>query len=247
MSNETQVRAVNDEQNGSNSDGGVESESTADNTDALPAWVEEHNVPAERLAASRRREEILFGEHIAWNDGHEDAYDMRPVRGPRAIKYFGCSMFDMRVGIEEVCTLVAEGLLDLTSRQNRSPSVAELLAIAGQAEQYEWITASFGGYIVGPGREDCRVSLTSIAITHEEVPIVDEADRVTEGSGDVMIDHGLSEHIAEGFREDCIEYTRGGKRREPDNMETITLDAETAAKFGHEWSDDKRAVSAWWD
>jgi hypothetical protein len=245
MSN--QVQAVDDGQNGSNSDGGVESESATENTDTLPEWVEEHDVPTERLAASRRREEILFGEHIAWDDNHEDDYDMRPVRGPRAIKRFGCSTFDMRVGIEEVCTLVAEGLLDLSSGQNRSPSVTELLAIAGQAEQYEWITASFGGYVVGPGREDCRVSLTSIAITHEEVSIVDEADRVTEGSGDVMIDHGLSKHIEEGFREGCIEHTRGGEEREPDNLDTITLDAETAAKFGHEWSDDKRAVSAWWD
>jgi hypothetical protein len=201
-------------------------------------------VPAERLAASRRREEILFGEHIAWDDSHEDAYDMRPVRGPRAIKRFGCSTFDMRVGIEEVCELVAEGLLDLTSGQNRGPSVAELLAIAGQAEGYEWITASFGGYVVGPGREDCRVSLTSIAITHEEVPLVQGEDEDGEAFRG-WYDGGLSEHIEEGFREGCIEHTAGD--REPDNLDTITLDAETAAKFGHEWSDDKRAVSAWWD
>lgn len=97
------------------------------------------NTTLKDLKADKRREEIVFGREVDWEE--VDGEIMR---------------FE-ELSVEDAKTLVKEGYMDPDGTQNYSPPMKEIIAFM---ERYPEVTAH--GYMIAPGRHDARVTLEGV-------------------------------------------------------------------------------------
>lgn len=97
------------------------------------------------------RERMIFGE--------EYKLENYGSRGTFTRRFKG-----MPIGTAEA--LIAQGFLDPEETQNDSPTVRELIDFA---KDHLDANFKFHGYVVGPEREDCRVSFEGIESNSDEI------------------------------------------------------------------------------
>lgn len=97
------------------------------------------------------REHMIFGE-----DYKPENYG---IRGSLIRRFKGMSIVTAEA-------LIAQGFLDPKETQNDSPTVREFIDFAKEHLDADF---KFHGYVVGPEREDCRVSFDGIESSKDEI------------------------------------------------------------------------------
>lgn len=97
------------------------------------------------------REHMIFGE-----DYKPENYG---PRGSTVRRFKG-------MGIVAAEALITQGFLDPEERQNDSPTVREFIDFA---KDHLDANFRFHGYVVGPEREDCRVSIEGIQSGYDDI------------------------------------------------------------------------------
>jgi len=114
----------------------------------------------QQLLTDRSREQAVFGQQIPW----DDADHLDGVRGQFA--HIG-PLGPMERGIdpETARTLIENEHLDPRGTQNRSPTMNTLVSLGEAFDIRDDVErVEFRGYMIGPGRPDTRITLTSIKV-----------------------------------------------------------------------------------
>ena len=96
----------------------------------------------------KRREEIIFGRSIIWDD-----------------ELGGCEFFE-DLTLDKLGQLLEENFAEPQQTQNNSPTIQEFYEF-GQKSQNLGYEPFFIGYVVSPDREDYRTSIEGIQLSLE--------------------------------------------------------------------------------
>jgi hypothetical protein len=119
------------------------------------------SLPTQKLGVKtdEQRERIVFGRTIAWGKDTSGQFARIGRLGEFGPDYITPKTFRR---------LIEDGYINLDSTQNASPTMGELCTLGENVQRDDSVgSVRYTGYMIGPERDDARITLTAVTIKPE--------------------------------------------------------------------------------